>query len=357
MDELKELEDFRAAVAPPEAGTLARARTRMLTTDGEPAPRPRWRRAALSRQVAKVAGIGAVAAGVAVAATVALITPSTPSSTPSTRPPAATGGAHLDAKIVLQRAAAEYLSLPAPHGDQYLYSEVRTVAGRTVSTQRSWMSADGSRPNIVGWSPCRQLPASTRISAKLRKYYDSCVFHPQTPPGPRAETTYSGMQSLPRQPAALLAYLAQHNECSGFTQADGEWGQVYGMFALNPVVPPAFGAALLRAAAQIPGVLMLPEVSFAGGTYVGVARTLPPGESNSWQRIVLIFDPRSYRLVGMQVAWSTRPIAIATGAGTDVNEISDMLVQASVTNSAPVIPSGLGLIKTVPGPPLSCGFA
>lgn len=122
------------------------------------------------------------------------------------------------------------------------------------------------------------------------------------------------------------------------------------------MVPPGFGAALLRAAARVPGVRVLPRVSFAGGTYVGVSRTLPPGEGNEWQRIVLIFNPRSYRLAGTLELWSPHPIRNSTGPGSGQLLVSRILVQTSVVNSAPFIPSGLGLGKTLPGPPLSCGL-
>jgi hypothetical protein len=262
----------------------------------------------------------------------------------------------LDAKIVLERAATAYLKLPTPRGNQYLYSTVRfTGNGGPASLERSWISADGSRPSVSGVFPCRQVPASTRISGKLRRYFDSCLSSVVATPGPRAETTYSGMRSLPTRPAALLAYLAQHNECPGFTQADGEWGQVSGIFDLSPVVPPAVGAALLRAAAHIPGVRVLPRVSFAGRSYVGVVRTLPPGRrTNQWHRVALIFDPHTYRLVGTLELWSLHPITHATGLGSGMLLVSRVLVQASVVNSAPVIPSGLGLGKAIPGPPLSC---
>jgi hypothetical protein len=345
MNELKELEDFRAAVVPPGAAVLARARAQMLATGPPSGPR---HRAGLSRRAWRLAGIGVVAAGTAVALTVALITPSAPSSS-SPR-----GGVALDAKIVLERAATAYLKLPTPRGDQYLYSVVRIVGTGPAIRQRSWISADGSRPSVSGVFPCRQVPASTRISAKLRKYYDSCLSSVVATPGPRAETTYSGMRSLPTGPAALLAYLARHNACPGFTQADGEWGQVSGIFDFSPVVPPALGAALLRAAAQIPGVRVLPRVSFAGGSYVGVVRTLPPGQTSQWHRIALIFDPHTYRLVGTLELWSLHPITHATGLGSGLLLVSRVLVQASVVNSAPVIPSGLGLAKPIPGPPLSC---
>jgi hypothetical protein len=357
MNELKELEHFRAAVAPPDSGTLTRARSQMLSQRGLIRRAGPVRSHERGRQVGRLAGIAAVTAGAAVAITVTLVT--SLSSAPSSEPrPVASGGVSLDAKIVLERAAAAYLKLPAPRGDQYLYSTVSVTGNGGPAVQlRSWMSANGSRPSVQGEFPCRQIPDPARFSSKLRRYFDSCLSSVAAVPGPRAETTYSGMQTLPAQPAALLAYLAQHNECRGFTPADGEWAQVTGIFQLNPVVPPAFGAALLRAAARIPGVRVLPRVSLAGGTYVGVVRTLPPGIGDEdWMRTALIFDPYTYKLVGSLRSWSDHPIPDGTGDGSGDWLVSSVLVQAGVVNSAPVIPSGLHLAQTVPGPPLSCGL-
>lgn len=97
------------------------------------------------------------------------------------------------------------------------------------------------------------------------------------------------------------------------------------------VLPPRPGAALFRAAAMIPGVTVLQSVTdAAGGRGVAVTMTLLAGPGNP-SRFELIFDPRTYRFIGVQfVALRPGPYQVP-GRVTE----AETVVSSRVADTAP----------------------
>ena len=108
------------------------------------------------------------------------------------------------------------------------------------------------------------------------------------------------------------------------------------------MVPPRLGQALLRAAAQIPGVILLHNVADAAGRRgIAVART-----ASGVLRTELIFAPGSYRFIGVQ------DVLLKAGHGLPAGTVwaASALVRATVVDSAPDT-SGRGQYA-----PSQCGY-
>lgn len=321
------LEQMCAAVPPPDQRTLAEVRARVLgqTGSGE-APehgrpaRPRlitWRRLTLT---------GVIAAAAACAVTLALVGQAAP------RKGSARAGARLDAAMVLRRAARAALAAPVPRDGQFSYTEVHVVyapgygvaLGPDNYLLQSWASVGGAQPGSY-----RSIPCAGRVS--------SCLVENAPGRGSPIHVTYAWVRTLPTDPAALLSYLETHNGCDlpprYATQHASRYAAAYSeIFAILRelfVLPPRFGAALFDAAAMIPGVTVLPRVAdAAGGTGIAVAMTLRPMPFLPKLRVELIFDPHTYRFVGLQEV-SVR------GRGAGTAEVAQRLVAADVVNTEP----------------------
>jgi len=130
--------------------------------------------------------------------------------------------------------------------------------------------------------------------------------------------TYAGLEKLPTRPEALLGYLdaEQSYACGphappGGTTVSGlghvsrtawEWSGVLTILQDEPLLPPRFGSALLRAAAQLPGATLVQHARSATGVAgVGVARTVTVpgrGHTTTREREEVIFSSRTYRYLG-----------------------------------------------------------
>src|ERR1700722_5363524 len=124
MNEMKQLEDFCAAVPPPDPGRLARTRALVLSTAAGAGQagtrrgrgRPGSRRMITLPRLAVTGGLAAVAAA---AVAIALISPAAPGRGTGTT-------VRLDAAaVVLHRAAAAALAAPAPQPGQFLHISLR----------------------------------------------------------------------------------------------------------------------------------------------------------------------------------------------------------------------------------------
>jgi hypothetical protein len=329
MNEMKYLEDMCAAVPPPDQQTLAAARARVLGAAQPGSATRRWwlaRSALLPWQ--RLALTGAVAAMV-VAGVAVGITPHAPRS----------GGTRvrLDAAIVLDRAAKAALTGPSPRHNQFLYTDVWAVnPGRGKASsyrQQTWQSVNGHQPGAIRNTTCFPgLPARDNLPACLIKI-------PAGEGGP-LNVTYAWARSLPTRPAALLRYLEHHNNCADpndsgthVTRSTAAFSEIYTILHSLYVLPPRSGAALFRAAAMIPGVAVLPRVTdAAGGRGIGVAMTGMLGLGGPRMRFELIFDPHTYRFIGLQnVSLTSDPGRVAPG-GVDHAET---LVSTRVVNTAP----------------------
>ncbi|MFB7827322.1 CU044_5270 family protein [Streptomyces hydrogenans] len=218
-------------------------------------------------------------------------------------PPPATAAAVAFLERAALAAAAEP---PEPaRADQYVY--VRVVGHTTVLSENadggmdrtlqredgeSWTPVDGSRPTFR-----REDGAGEPVEEGVGER------DPADPGGPGAGSfaspTYAFAASLPSDPDALLTMLLadavrHHGPGSGSTTGPAQQAFVaVGDLLRGAFTPPATTAALFRAAARIPGVVVLPSaVDAAGRGGVAVAR-VHDGERSEW-----IFDAATARYLG-----------------------------------------------------------
>ncbi|MFB7340165.1 CU044_5270 family protein [Streptomyces hydrogenans] len=266
-----------------EARRLERRRHLLAELGREPGRRPAPR----SRRHAVVLG-AATAVCAVMAGTLVLTRQAVPGPPPAT--PAAVA--------FLERAARAAAAEPVEpvRADQYVY--VRVVGHTTVLSENadggmdrtrqredgeSWTSVDGTRPTL--------------------RRADGVEEREPGPGGPGAGSlgspTYAFAASLPSDPEVLLAMLRadavrQHGPGGDSTTRPAQQAFVaVGDLLRGGFTPPATTAALFRAAARIPGVVVLPSVvDAAGRDGVAVAR-VHDGERSEW-----IFDATTARYLG-----------------------------------------------------------
>ncbi|MFH7598067.1 CU044_5270 family protein [Streptomyces racemochromogenes] len=230
---------------------------------------------------------------------------------------------------LLDRVALAAQSAPAPsvRDGQFLYTKTKghstslsetkgggMSAARTDESAEHWVSVDGSAGTLTRTAQGDKTdPAPGRDKATIN--------------GP----TYRFLESLPTDPARLLEKIyadarLNHGPDSGSTTGPDQQAFVAIGDLLRAVeAPPGVSAALYRAAARIPGVVMVPEATDAAGrTGVAVAR-VHNGERTEW-----IFDKDSLRLLGERTVtlkdspWGT--------AGTPVTSVA--IIGRGVTDKA-----------------------
>jgi len=311
MNEMKQLEDFCAAVPPPDAARLARTRALVLSTAADP-KRAGAGRGRLGARITlpRLALTGGLAAVAAAAVAIALVSPAGPGAGtgPGTGPG---GGLRLDAAVVLHRAAAAALTAPAAGRGQFLYIAVHGVtAGHGTwhaYRQRMWLpSVNGPghswRQGVIEQTPCITFSGSS-----------SCVMVDPQIRGDWSQPTYAWLSTLPTAPRALLAYLEHHSACTFSTvpvdTAHAAYSEVYTILSAVYLMPGRLGATLFNAAARIPGVHVLRHVTTAAGqpgiAVAMTARATPAAPAAHAPlgpplRYELIFSPRTYRFIGLQ---------------------------------------------------------
>jgi hypothetical protein len=330
---MRQLEVMCAAVPPPDEDTLARARAQLLSVAGEPAGSATGRgraargtgRGGPARRplltVPRLALAGGLAVAAAAAVTIALVSPAAPG-------PAST--IRLDAAaVVLHRAAVAALAAPAPRPGQYLYIDVHGVGSRGTSPyrQQMWLPAgNGFHPGTVVQNPCREFPAGrpcTLVDPQIR--------------GEWTAPTYAWVTTLPSAPGTLLTDLETHSLCRFSPRhvdtSHAAFTEVYDILSSVYVLPPAAGAALFNAAARIPGITVRRDVTDAAGgrgiavVMTGRATAAAPAEDAALGPVLryeLIFDPHTYRFIGLQ----------EVAAGGAIHS-AEAVVSARVTGSAP----------------------
>ncbi|GIH14976.1 CU044_5270 family protein [Rugosimonospora africana] len=205
----------------------------------------------------------------------------------------ARSGSATEAILVLQRAAAKQAGLPdvVPRPDQFVY----TKTGGPGGFREAWWSVDGTRDGLIQGSTGVTTPV-----AGCRDGRAAAVKGDEFVPGKTEPCTPSPayQPDLPTDPDAMMAYLYQHGGEPGDPNATGK--AVLTLLQEQYVRPPA-REALFEAAARIPGLRLIPNVTDgAGRTGVGVAW------SEAGKNGLLIFDPKDYSLLDS-----------GTGAGGD----------------------------------------
>jgi hypothetical protein len=233
--------------------------------DNSPAQHGRWLRP----------GLAAAAVATAVALTF-VVTGNGGRSAPA---PAASQATKLLQNIAL---AAEKTAVPTGvRNDQYVYireegaslGSGKPPALEPLSRNEFWLSVDGTRPGLVNEPGMHNVPLAAG------------------PPGSTDTRSYRYLQTLPTDPDQMLKWLRTHST-GGKSTDQNAFVEVETLIA-GTLPPPAVSAALYRAAAKIPGVVVVPDAVDAIGRHgVAVARV---GDD---KLLELIFDKKTYIYLG-----------------------------------------------------------
>ena len=264
----------------------------------------------------------------AVAGAVALVTIATAigiTSRSSPIPPPASQGA---IKLLAEVAAAAARQ-PAPHvrDSQYMYVETR-AAVPDIPLRPLTGSTPPPYPRHIHlkmitsqvWVPvgnvCR---AGLERGTTATGHASSSAFSAQQPGvkcpniGALNDPTYRLLQTLPTNPHALLAMIYRMERGHGPGPAQEAFVTI-GDLLRNTIAPPRVTAALYRAAALIPGVILVPAATDAIGRHgVAVAR-IGPGVDGG-VREELIFSRATLQLIG------ERTVIARTGVATTATAI------------------------------------
>jgi hypothetical protein len=310
MNELDLIRTFRGGAAAPTAAATARAE-RAWRPAGRRRPPRRARRAALAGTLAAFAtavaltvssggdhGVGGgLGAQPASAAETLRLAASRVGAGARAAPSIVTGGG---------------LTRPLRPGE-YWYVKRHTAwamsgDGYSVvqpAVREDWVGVDGERRwrtriegplefptarDREGWEAARRPPAEGDSEYRVRA--------PRRPPfydGAKL-VTYEQLLALPRNPRALYERVrAAAVACACGPSVRGETFTIVGDLLRDPPLPADLRAALLRAAALIPGIELVDRVrDVAGREGVGVAL-----DSNG-ERETLIFDRDTHELLGEQ---------------------------------------------------------
>jgi hypothetical protein len=303
MNEMKLLEDFRAAVAPPDEELLVRPRARGLGGD-QGGRRARGRRLPGSRP--RLALTGLAAAATAAAVTVALATQGGGPERSATANPAV--------KELAYRVATVAATRPNVRPGQWVYwQETLVYAPSTAAgpagheTFQVWTTADSGKAAYLQKGKVVLMPFQSCAHSAGCQYIGQPV--PTTLPDGQGETitglagkipvSYAGLSSLPRSPVALDRYLASL-PLRGWGPAPVREFEVIKELLTTYVMPPGLTAELYRALGNIPGVTVDHDaVDAAGRRGLGFQVTLPRAAGGEIDQLVL--DPKTYSLMGQQL--------------------------------------------------------
>jgi hypothetical protein len=171
--------------------------------------------------------------------------------------------------------------------DEYVY----------IKSKVAWLvfaDDDDSRPQAAGVDPqvldevhSREIwvPESQGDKGLIREGGETFGLS-----GARPNSRYA---DLPTDPAALLRQIYAETQGQG-NSADGAAFDFIGEALRESLLPPEVAAALYRAAAKIPGVVLVTDsVDAAGRHGIAVARTDELGERREW-----IFDATTFEYLG-----------------------------------------------------------
>ncbi|WP_033321461.1 CU044_5270 family protein [Streptomyces yerevanensis] len=171
--------------------------------------------------------------------------------------------------------------------DQFVYVESRVAYTRhedgkkaklaPIHDREIWLSVDGLHTGLL-----RELDHEETLKPE---------------PPDEAATNYRNLQTLPTDPDKMLKWLHRVSDGgdSGESADQNAFMQV-GDLSFETLMPPAQSAALYRAAARIPGVVVIPDAVDAAGRHgVAVARV------NDGERQELLFDKKTKQFLGERV--------------------------------------------------------
>jgi hypothetical protein len=310
MDDISALREYWSEVEASSQGAQDRARTALLAriaqTGGTAVTAVRARtgtgpRARFLPTWAWRTGIATVAAAALAAGLVVTVGPvgdgrnqaSGLSGPPSTS--SATSAAAGDAfELAAAFAAAQPFKQPRP--DQWAYVELKIVipdpshgGAMSETLRRSWYRIDGTKiaiPNSSGRIEITTPQDDGRVG-----------------PGPALNPhDYPALARMPSDPQTLLTFLRAGLEPVADPSLDrsGSLFSLIGYILRENVLPPDVTAALLRAAALVPGVTQLPgTVTVDGHPAIAV------GLVDRWAREDILLDPDTKEFLG------SRSVAVA----------------------------------------------
>ena len=179
--------------------------------------------------------------------------------------------------------------------NQYVYTRtVSQYAG--ASQQKTFDSTWVMYPRTTRETWYSQHPATQ--DSLYRENGRDTVLHDEANPVGIDNPTYAWVSALPTDPAALLTAVYADTRDSGTARAEGKDQAAFaaiGSLLDDAVMPPRVEAALYRAVARIPGVVLLKDAVDAVGRHgIGVARVdAVDGERSEW-----IFDRTTLRYLG-----------------------------------------------------------
>jgi hypothetical protein len=232
----------------------------------------------------------AVAVGLAAAVTAGILIAVLLSGQPSTVPPAQASGKAMSAQLLADLAAKAVQSGPSVKPGQWVYREVMFYPPPPL-TEGTWTTADGTKQYVGGGM------STTDTSPK-----------------------YSQLGSLPKDPAALDAYLAHlsypNPDATKANKDVADFSTIETML-LNYVLPPALTAELYHALADIPTITARTDVTDIDGRS-GVAFVLPATPQSV--NLEIILSSTDYRMLA-QASWGNGgPIKPQVVNGTVIGE-------------------------------------
>lgn len=230
----------------------------------------------------------ALVAGAVAAVTAVTLTLAAPSGGDAFVPPAAHPSTAVTQLLEDAALAAEHQDVPKVSDAQFTYVKSTSAWGITertcevatagpLQTREVWTSVDGSREGLLRGT-------GTDV--------DSLPIHPD----PNSEHNYRSWENLPTDPDEMLAWLYEHKSGKGRGDAYYAFKEATGMVAAS-ILPPKASAAIYRAVAKIPGVVLVKNSVDAVGRH-GTAVGFVSEEENL--RHELIFDTKTWLPLGIR---------------------------------------------------------
>ncbi|NYI04561.1 CU044_5270 family protein [Allostreptomyces psammosilenae] len=195
---------------------------------------------------------------------------------------------HREAVELLDRIALAAASGPEieVRDDQYVYTRTEGERGTPDGADRierdDWHAVDGARD---GWLSERVLSGPS-AGTELENLSGVIEADPNA-------TTYRELEALPTDPGVLLESLYAATEGQGPDPHTAVLEDIGSKLAQASLLPDV-GAALYRAVAEVPGVVVVDDaVDAAGRRGVGLAFEEPSGERTQW-----VFDRDTLRYLG-----------------------------------------------------------